>query len=185
MWHVVLQVAGWLGVDVRMLIAFPTARSLAAHLRVRPPPDGPRGSAAFEGTQSLEARLEAQDPRKRPRVSRQEPDQAAKPDQAWVSHPVSQPDPAAAVAVLQRGGRVSFPPVAARRADVRSAGSRASVPSSSHARAAEPGMRWRVKLRDCVDASPVILVQSGAAGKASDGAQSGGQPRCFSPQWVK
>ncbi len=226
------QVAGWLGVDVRMLITFPTARTLAAQLRAMratnsmPNPDSrdKPSRAAAPSTAALESR-QLQDAlheqlRKRRRVSAREPDQA--PGRAdWTLTP---PTPALGGMVLQRGGHVSVWPRAGVFSAAAALASSAQLPlqlpqlagsaseeseesgvpaHQSHTAAGvstedegarmgekrgqatqhtselgqgdditerqERGVLWRVEMSECVDASPVILVQSALeqAGKNS------------------
>ena len=221
------QVAGWLGVDVRMLTAFPTARTLAAQLRAMratnstPNPDSQEkpSRAAAPSTAALESLQDAphEQLRKRRRVSVREPDQA--PGRAdWTLTP---PSPALGGMVLQRGGHVSvwprsgvFSAAAALASSAQlplqlpqlagSASEESGAPADrSHTAAGvstedegarmgekrgqatqhtselgqgddimerqERGVLWRVEMSECVDASPVILVQSALeqAGKHS------------------
>ncbi|EIE25078.1 acetyl-CoA synthetase-like protein [Coccomyxa subellipsoidea C-169] len=223
------QVAGWLGVDVRMLTAFPTARTLAAQLRAmratnstpnldsqeKPSRAAAPSSAALESRPLQDALHEQL--RKRRRVSAREPDQA--PGRAdWTLTP---PSPALGGMVLQRGGHVSVWPrsgvfsAAATLASsaqfplqlpqlAGSASEESGAPAHrSHTAAGvstedegdrvakkrgqatqhasglgqgddvmegqERGVLWRVEMKECVDASPVILVQAALeqAGKHS------------------
>lgn len=142
-----LQVAGWLGVDVRLLTAFPTARALAAQMRSMRAARLGQASDAREqlGSEAEPSRL-ARDthqlhspidvvPRKRPRLIRQEPHQQSG-EADWTLTP---PYPALGGAVLLSGGRVSFCPAAGSSAGVQSAATlSAGVPSGPPAAAAMP-----------------------------------------------
>ncbi|BDA41299.1 probable enterobactin synthase component F at N-terminal half [Coccomyxa sp. Obi] len=123
------QVAGWLGVDVRLLTAFPTARALAAQMRSTQATKPGQASDPREtlGNQAEASRLAGDAhnghstggfvPNKRPRLIRQEPEQ----ESGGADWMLTQPDPALGGAVLQSCGRVSFRPAAVSGADVQSA----------------------------------------------------------------
>ena len=134
----ILQVAGWLGIDVRLLTAFPTARTLAAQMRSMQAPKSGQTSKLPELLRS-EAKLSrlTQDahhrhsttdtvPTKRPRLIRHEPNW----DTNIADWTLTPPDPALGGAVLQSCGRVSIWPATVSSADVQSAASLpAGVPS--------------------------------------------------------
>lgn len=123
------QVAGWLGVDVRMLTAFPTARELAAQLPAMQAAD-PAPVSAGEQQPSRDAALSTavQDSRQanttahepsRKRLRLLAADQASRRDNRTLTQPSSradwmltQPDPALGGVVLQRGGHISVCPSA-------------------------------------------------------------------------
>lgn len=193
------QVAGWLGVDVRLLTAFPTARALAAQLRsIQAPIPGHMSDARERlGREAESSRIatDAHDgrspsdavPIKRPRLIRQKAHQ----DSGGADRTLTPPDPALGGAVLQSWGRVSFWPAAVSSADVQSAAALpAGVPSGPPAAAAGPAhptsppsladggsdqavanqQQHSAKHRD-VEAQEAEALQHQVAGLADDGAQ--------------
>ena len=208
----VLQVAGWLGVDADMLTPYPTPRSLAAAMRrgegnPSGPPDKfdkPPGQPAPVTASASVARIHSRDadgesaeqpPEKRPRlldVGQAAPVQQGggdEPDQAV--HP---PDPSVGGWVLERGGQIRVCPPAAgasaeQPAQQGAAGGGAQWDAcarllqqeawggspAADGGQEEPGevrleLHWRVRLRECVDAPPLVLVAPDGAAEAQGGA---------------
>ncbi|CAL8461978.1 g1509 [Coccomyxa elongata] len=194
------QVAGWLGVDVRLLTAFPTARALAAQMRaIRAPVPGHASDARERLGREPELSRLAKDahhgrstsdavPTKRPRLIMQKANQ----ESGGADRTLTPPDPARGGAVLQSCGCVSFWPAAVSSADVQSAATPpAGVPSGPLATAAGPAhpttppsladagseqtagtqQQHSAEPRD-VEAQEAEALQQQVAGFADDGAQN-------------
>ena len=215
----VLQVAGWLGVDANLLVGYPTPRSLAAAMRrgegnPSGPPDKfdtPPGQPAPVQASPPVARTHPRDadgesaeqpPKKRPRLL--DVGQAAPVQQGGGDEPgqaVHPPYPGLGGWVLERGGQIRVCPPAAgasseQQAQQGAAGGGAQWDACARllqqevwdgGQAAdggqgEPGqlrleLHWRVRLRECVDAPPLVLMAPGLAPDGAADAQGGAAAR--------
>jgi hypothetical protein len=180
------QVAAWLHVEHSTLASHPTPRSLAAAMQRRStaarnaldspggaaasvgasagaPSGGSSGRAAAVGVQGREAEAAAeQQSSKRPRLlSADMPAQSAGPPDQAAPLP---PNPRLGGWVVQRCGQIRHHPPAEPSAKEGAAqtSNRDGLGAGSRAEGTELCLHWRLRMRECVDASPLVLVQPAA-----------------------